>query len=641
MSEASAESKTSPVLYNPWVYVPLLYFMQAIPVTIVQEVAAIFYKDLGIANEPIVRWTSLISLPWSMQLLFGPLVDLNSTKRNWILGGQFLIAIGLGATAFLLSVPFAFEITLVILGATAVTSALCNIATDGFYILSTTKEQQAKFVGVQTTCYRLGRLFCSGLLVLFVGLLTKYPAIPVDITNGVLVFKQSSTVQRKAAYGYARNANLAVKDGVIADAEKGALFPELKVPNGTFGLNLKDSGELFAFTPRGAEPIGRIEVAEVEVASRDVPTATTPAAPGQVSSTAPLVKGFSPTLSWTIILACAAGLYLLGHFANRITVPKPTDDQPAAEPVPGENQRNIQRTLVLVGVGLSGYFFLNALVRLVLHGVSTAMGTGKLEGWKLAAEAKVIGFNTGLSGPVTEIAQLLICGVILASGLTLAKRLIAGSLMGEALGSFIRQSGFPAILFFILFYRFGEAMVGKMSALFLKDTIEKGGLSIPNDQLGLMNGIAGVVGIVIGGLAGGYTVSKIGLRKAFWPLAFAMHVPNLMYVWASSGVRVPTEWIYGILFVDQFGYGFGFAGYMVYLMWVAQRGHFKTSHYAIGTGMGALCIATAGVVGGVIQANYGYHGFFIAVIFMSIPGLLALLFIPLDESHQKIKVEVD
>ncbi len=513
----------APALQNPWLYVPLLYFMQAIPVTIVQEVAAIFYKDLGIANEPIIRWTSLISLPWSMQLLFGPLVDLNATKRRWILAGQFLIAIGLAATAFLLAVPNAFEITLVVLAATAITSALCNIATDGFYILSTTKDQQAKFVGVQTTCYRLGRLFCAGLLVFLVGLLTK--------------------------------------------------------------------------------------------------------------------GGVSPTLAWTIILASAAGIYFLGHLVNRRTVPKPEADQPAVPEAPGENVKNIQRTLVLVGVGLSGYFFLNALVRLALHGVATA--TGSFEGWRLTGIGKVIGYELGLSAVALEIAQFFVCGTILTTSLGLAKKLIVKSSMGEALGSFIRQPGFPAILFFILFYRFGEAMVGKMSALFLKDSIDQGGLAIANDQLGLMNGVAGVIGIVLGGLLGGYTVSRIGLRKAFWPLAFAMHVPNLMYVWASSGVKVPIEAIYGILFVDQFGYGFGFAGYMVYLMWVAQRGNFKTSHYAIGTGMGALCIAIAGVVGAAIQANYGYNGFFIAVIFMSIPGLLSLLFIPLDESHKQIKVEVE
>src|SRR3954462_9739653 len=97
---------------SPWLFVPLLYFMQAIPVTIVQDVAAIIYKDLGIADAPILQWTGLISLPWSLQLLLGPLVDLNGTKRNWMLGGQLLITFGLIASAFLMQVPFAFEITL-------------------------------------------------------------------------------------------------------------------------------------------------------------------------------------------------------------------------------------------------------------------------------------------------------------------------------------------------------------------------------------------------------------------------------------------------------------------------------------------------------------------------------------------------
>src|SRR5205814_892492 len=102
--------------------------------------------------EPIVRWTSLISIPWSLQLLFGPLVDLNGTKRNWTLIGQGVIAVGLCLAAFALRLPHPFETGLVVLFAVAVTSALCNTATDGFYLLSMTREQQGKFVGIQSAC---------------------------------------------------------------------------------------------------------------------------------------------------------------------------------------------------------------------------------------------------------------------------------------------------------------------------------------------------------------------------------------------------------------------------------------------------------------------------------------------------------
>lgn len=629
--------------FNPWLFVPLLYFMQAIPVTIVQEVATVFYKDMGIANEPITRWTSLIALPWSMQLLLGPLVDLNSTKRRWILGGQFLIAIGLGATAFLLAVPHAFEITLLILGATAVTSALCNIATDGFYIIAMSKEQQAKFVGVQSTCYRLGRLFCTGLLVLFVGLMTRFEPLVVRGQGGSFVLKDPT------GFVLAKDIRLTVKDGLLADASGRPLAPEMKAPPGVYGLKSAGPGKLVAMTTTGEQPLPTLALtADSSTGLLATLPATSPSASFEAGEAA---SGMNPVLAWGIVLAAAAGIYFFGHLANRVTVPRPAEDAPAEEPLPGETSRNLQRTLVLVACGLSGYFFLNSVVRLLAHGIwlkqdgsLPAIGAdGKpgaltgFQGWKLPAEGKIVGFDLGLGGVATEALQLFFCLAVLLVGVALARRLLRGTAMAESMVSYIRQPGFPAILGFILFYRFGEAMVSKMSPLFLKDTLDKGGLAIPNDQLGLIKGIAGVVGIVIGGIAGGYVVSKLGLRRAFWPLVLCMHIPNLLYVWASAGTRPPLWSLYIVDFVDQFGYGFGFAGYMVYLMWVAQRGHFKTTHYAIGTGMGALCIAVAGIVSGIVQANFGYHVFFITVIFLTIPGMLMLLFIPLDESHQKLK----
>ena len=90
--------------------------------------------------------------------------------------------------------------------------------------------------------------------------------------------------------------------------------------------------------------------------------------------------------------------------------------------------------------------------------------------------------------------------------------------------------------------------------------------------------------------------------------------------------------MYGVAFFDQAGYGFGFAGYQIYLMTVAQRGQFRTAHYAIASGLGALCIMIAGITSGIVQANFGYQNFFLFVILATIPGMLTLLFIPLDEA---------
>jgi len=165
----------------------------------------------------------------------------------------------------------------------------------------------------------------------------------------------------------------------------------------------------------------------------------------------------------------------------------------------------------------------------------------------------------------------------------------------------------------------------------MKDSPLKGGLGIGDTLLGQINGLAGVLGIIVGGILGGLIVSRYGLRRSFWPIVICMHLPNLLYVWASRA-HPPAGYMYGVAFFDQAGYGFGFAGYQIYLMTVAQRGQFRTAHYAIASGLGALCIMIAGITSGIVQANFGYQNFFLFVILATIPGMLTLLFIPLDEA---------
>src|SRR5205823_11643560 len=105
-----------------------------------------------------------------------------------------------------------------------------------------------------------------------------------------------------------------------------------------------------------------------------------------------------------------------------------------------------------------------------------------------------------------------------------------------------------------------------------------------------------------------------------------------LYIWAAY--TLPRQgWLYPVVFLEAFGYGVGFAGYFVFLMHVAQRGKFVTSHYAIGTGLGALFIAFATILAGIVQSVFGYKGVFIAACLLTIPGTLTLLFIPLDPSQ--------
>ena len=201
----------------------------------------------------------------------------------------------------------------------------------------------------------------------------------------------------------------------------------------------------------------------------------------------------------------------------------------------------------------------------------------------------------------------------------------------EALVSYFRQPGIGAILAFILLYRFGESMLTTMSSPFLLAPESEGGLALSTERVGLLLGTVGVVALIGGGILGGVVIARRGLRRSLWPMVVAMHAPNLFYVWVAWA-RPGDAALAGVIAVEQFGYGFGFAAYLVYLMQVSQRGAHPTTHYAISTGLMGLGALAAGYVSGDVVAALGFLGFFVVVVLASIPAVLPLFFIPLDES---------
>lgn len=408
---------------RPWLFVPVLYVMQAIPATLVREVATLLYKDLGIANKQIALWVGLLALPWMLKMFWGPVVDLNFTRRRWVLAMQTAIIAALAGLALVLRLPAFFPISLAMMFLLAVASATHDIALDGLYLLALTKQQQAGFVGVQSASFKAGRLLCMGGLVFLAGMLQQ----------------------------------------------------------------------------TGVSIIG----------------------------------------SWTMVTALLAGLYGGGSLYARFALPRLDTDVP---------------------VGTREHFW-------------------------------------------------------------------------PAFTTFVMQPRIWAVLAFILFYRLGEAMVTIVAPLFMRDARAAGGMGLSVAEIGVINGVAGIGGIILGGIAGGGIISRYGLRRSFWPMVVCMHAPNLLYVWAAF-THPPTWTMYGIAFTDQFGYGFGFAAYSVYLMRVAQFGNYRTSHYAIATGLGSLCITLAGVLSSILQSRVGYVGFFVAVCACTIPGMLTLLIIPLDEPQR-------
>ena len=170
----------------------------------------------------------------------------------------------------------------------------------------------------------------------------------------------------------------------------------------------------------------------------------------------------------------------------------------------------------------------------------------------------------------------------------------------------------PALLFILLF-RFPEAQLGKIAPLFLVDPTEAGGLGLTTGQIGFAQGTLGVIGLLLGGILGGITLSKFGLKKCIWYMVAAISVPDLVYVYLSWMPTQNMTLVSSCIFIEQMGYGFGFTAYTLFLMYFA-RGEHQTSHYAISTGIMALGMMLPGMVSGALQEHMGYRTFFIWVI---------------------------
>jgi PAT family beta-lactamase induction signal transducer AmpG len=420
--------KTRTASRSPWAFLPTLYFAEGLPYVLINTVSVILYKRMGVDNAHIAFWTSWLYLPWVIKMFWGPLVDVTSTKRNWILSTQAAMSLCMFVIAFSLRTEHFFFLSLAAFCAGAFISATYDIATDGFYMLALDEKQQALFVGIRSAFYRLAMIFGSGFLVYVAG-------------------------------------SLETQAGDIAG-------------------------------------------------------------------------------SWSTVMT-ASGLIFAGAFAyHRFLLPHPASD--AASSVPGKGKD----------------------------------------------------------------ASFL-----------------------EVIRSYFRQEKVGVVLAFILFYRLGEAMLLKLVSPFLLDQPAAGGLGLTTKEVGLVYGTVGTFCLVLGGILGGWLISRFGFRKCIWPMVLAMHLPDLFFVYLAT-VQPGLAWVYPLVALEQFGYGVGFTVFTVYLMYSAQ-GRFKTSHYAISTGIMALGMMLPGFVSGYVQQALGYRSFFILVCFLTIPGMLTIPFLPTDRMKEK------
>ena len=212
---------------------------------------------------------------------------------------------------------------------------------------------------------------------------------------------------------------------------------------------------------------------------------------------------------------------------------------------------------------------------------------------------------------------------------------------GKLLFSFFRK--FPAretffAMLFLLFYRFPEALLTKMSLTFLQRPNSEGGLGLSPQEFGLANGTVGLIGLMLGGIMGGWLASRDGLKKWLWPMVCAITLPDAVYIYMSYAMPDNLALISSCLFVEQFGYGLGFTALTLYMLYFSQ-GKFKTSHYAICTGISYLGLMLPGMVSGWIKDSMGYQQFFLLVMGLCVITFFVAAFIRIDPEFGKKKEE--
>jgi len=401
---------------SPWLWTPSLYFAQGIPYVAATSLSVVMYKRLGISNAEIAFYTSLLGLPWVIKPCWSPVVDLLGTKRRWILATQLAIALALAAAGLAVQAPHFFAVTLTVFWVLAFASSTHDIAADGFYMLGLSQRDQAWFVGVRSTFFRLSLIAGNGIIVML--------------------------------------------------------------------------------------------AAKIETRTGNIP------------------------LAWSVALLTLAAMFLALRLWHGFALPRP-----------------------------------------------------------------------GIDGPATT------------------GRAFASEFYG-AFESFFRKPGIVPALAFILLYRFAEAQSTKLIIPFLLDKRDVGGLGLTTAQEGFAYGTVGVAALLAGGILGGFSCARRGLKRMLPIMVCAIHIPNLAFVYLSYAQPGNLGLINALIAAEQFGYGFGFAAYMLFLLHFAD-GERKTAHYAICTGLMALGMMVPGLFSGWLQETLGYRHFFVWVMLATIPGFLA------------------
>ena len=605
---------------NPWAWIPTLYFAEGIPYVVAMTVAVIMYKRLGISNTDIALYTSWLYLPWVIKPFWSPFVDLIRTKRWWITTMQLLVGAGLGAIAFLIPVPFFFQATLAVLWLIAFSSATHDIAADGFYMLALDQHEQSYFVGIRSTFYRLSMIAGQGVLIILAGTLESMTGLDPVRFNVQAQPDAPAAIVPAAAY-----------EAVPNDGEMRFItFPEaLTLNTGTITPDSLQRIKDFATQANTANGF---------VAAATETTTAKPEDKGWWSRcvsdplAAALRKAFGVKQQEIAPVSGNAGIV-----AIRLT----RQPQPDEEVILNLTQDKGDQSIHLI----AGERLVFTAANWDKPAYVVVQLDHKLQE-RSEAQFKGLSGNIPLSWSITffVLAGLFIGFFIYhrfilpvpASDHASDKHTPKDILIefGNTFVSFFKKKNIGVAIAFMLLYRLGEAMLVKMSSPFLLDARELGGLGLATGEVGLVYGTVGVIFLTLGGIIGGIVASRQGLKFWLWPMALCITLPHLAYLFLSWMQPESLFVINVAVAIEQFGYGFGFTAYMLYLIYISDGAH-KTAHYALCTGFMALGMMLPGMVAGWLQEIIGYHNFFIWVMICAIPTLAIIPFVKVDANFGK------
>ena len=205
---------------------------------------------------------------------------------------------------------------------------------------------------------------------------------------------------------------------------------------------------------------------------------------------------------------------------------------------------------------------------------------------------------------------------------------------GRTFVTFFQKKYVLTALLFMLLYRLPEAFLVKMMNPFLLDSQAAGGLGLSTESVGIIYGTIGVAALTVGGILGGIAASRWGLKRSLWPMAMALTLPCLSFVFLAAFQPSALWIISSCVALDQFGYGFGFTAYMLYLIYFSE-GQFKTAHYSLCTAFMALSMMIPGMVAGYVQEALGYTMFFGFVMVCCLVTVFVTFMLKVDPEYGK------